>query len=292
MLPIPQSPRHTATPFYARPWWRLPLDVFVLGFVVYQVGMFVVVVFSPFDYYETLPDNIRQLDDAVTTYLETAPAVEWNSGVITPYELTYATDANPLPPMTVYEETLSSVVYLNVDDGFGYYIGSGVVLTADGLIATNYHVIEGGEKIGVTFSDDSTTHAVSVVAFDEAQDIALLQIAPPAGLTLTPARLRPASEPLQIGEVTYNLGHPENLLYTFTDGLVTGLRLYETAGLGPQIQISNPISQGSSGGPLFDQSGRLIGLTTWSLEYDANSVQVQTINFAIPLQSVTDLLPQ
>jgi len=292
MLPIPPSLRRTPRPFYTRPWWRLPLDLFVLGFVAYQVGTFGVLLFEPFDYYATLPDSVEQLDDSIITYLETAPLVQWDQGTTAQYDLTYATDTDPRSAMAIYKDALSSVVYLNVYDGFDYYIGSGVVLAASGLIATNYHVIDGGEKIGVTFSDDTTTHAVSVVAFDEAQDIALLQIKVPAGQTLTTAQLRPASDPLQIGETTYNLGHPENLLYTFTDGLVSGLRVYETTGLGPQIQISNPISQGSSGGPLFDQAGRLIGLTTWSLEYDANSVQVQTVNFAIPVQSVTDLLQQ
>jgi len=276
-------------PFYTHRLWRLPIDLLVVAAVLYYAGTFAITLLDPYDFYDTLPDNIQVLDEEIIAYLETAPAVVWD-GVVAEYELIYAADAQARSAVTVYQEALPSVVYLNTFDGFGYFAGSGIVLSAAGLIATNYHVIEGAEKIGVTFSDEYTTHAVSVVAYDKEKDIAILLIT--TDRPLTPARLRPTSETLQIGEPTYNIGHPENLIYTLGAGAITGIRDYTNSGMGEQIQMSNPISQGSSGGPLLDQAGRLIGLTTWSLEYDANSVQVQSLNFAIPLPAVTDLLTQ
>ena len=280
----------TKPPFYARAWWRLPIDIGVAVLAVYFIVQFALLLLAPFDFYETLPDNVRVIDEEVTTYLETAPEVSWEAPATLPYELVFDTDASPQTAVDVYQAVLPSVVYLNVDDGFGYSAGSGVLLTADGLIATNYHVIEGAEKIGVTFSDAHTTHAVAVIAYDEIKDTALLKIAELGDTIATPVRVRPRTESLQVGDITYNVGHPENFLYTLGTGHVTSLRTYNDVGLGEQIQVSNPISQGSSGGPLFDEAGRLIGLTTWSVEYDANSVQVQSINFALPVSAILELL--
>ena len=275
------------TPWYLSSGWRLLIDATVVIFAGYHAVTFAWALFTPFDYYETLPDNVQVIDAVVFDYLENTPQLQVADDERVDAVFTYELAFEPLSPSAFYAKALDSVVYLNVYDGFDYYIGSGVVLDDTGLIVTNYHVIAAAEKVAITYANEDTTHALRVVAYNEAQDIAVLQAADIGG---TPAPLRPEGEVLRVGEVTYNIGHPENLLNTFTTGVITGVRDYTNSGMGTQIQISNPISAGSSGGPLFDEAGRLIGLTSWAVEYDANSVQVQSLNFALPISAVTELL--
>ncbi len=166
--------------------------------------------------------------------------------------------------------------------------GSGVILTTDGYIVTNYHVVEGAQQITVTLHDDST-YTATVVGSDQQSDIALLKI---EATGLTPAVLGD-SDNVQVGEVVIAVGNPMGTLGgTVTDGIVSALNR-DISVEGNQMtlmQTSAAISPGNSGGGLFNTNGELIGIV--NAKY--SDEDAEGLGFAIPVNTmktvVQDLL--
>ena len=166
--------------------------------------------------------------------------------------------------------------------------GSGVILTTDGYIVTNYHVVEGAQQITVTLHDDST-YTATVVGSDQQSDIALLKI---DATGLTPAVLGD-SDSVQVGEVVIAVGNPMGTLGgTVTDGIVSALNR-DISVEGNQMtlmQTSAAISPGNSGGGLFNTNGELIGIV--NAKY--SDEDAEGLGFAIPVNTmktvVQDLL--
>ena len=166
--------------------------------------------------------------------------------------------------------------------------GSGVILTTDGYIVTNYHVVEGAQQITVTLHDDST-YTATVVGADQQSDIALLEI---DATGLTPAVLGD-SDNVQVGEVVIAVGNPMGTLGgTVTDGIVSALNR-DISVEGNQMtlmQTSAAISPGNSGGGLFNTNGELIGIV--NAKY--SDEDAEGLGFAIPVNTmktvVQDLL--
>lgn len=152
-------------------------------------------------------------------------------------------------------------------------VGTGFILGADGLIATNLHVIEGESNIRVKlFKDPIDYPATVIVGVDKSHDLALLRIQPKK--TLPTLHLGDSSA-VSAGDRVYAIGNPLGVFdYSITDGLISQVRPL-SADL-TILQISAAISQGSSGGPLFNQFGEVIGVTT------AIITQGQAINLAVP----------
>ena len=152
-------------------------------------------------------------------------------------------------------------------------VGTGFIVDGSGLIATNLHVIEGESAIRVKLYKDPTEYPATVIAgFDKGHDLALLRIQPKKAL---PALRLGDSTGARAGDRIYAIGNPLGVFdYSITDGLISQVRP-----LSPELtilQISAAISQGSSGGPLFNQFGEVIGVTT------AIITQGQAINLAVP----------
>ena len=166
--------------------------------------------------------------------------------------------------------------------------GSGVILTTDGYIVTNYHVVEGAQQITVTLHDDST-YTATVVGSDQQSDIALLKI---DATGLTPAVLGD-SDSVQVGEVVIAVGNPMGTLGgTVTDGIVSALNR-DSPVEGNEMtlmQTSAAISPGNSGGGLFNTNGELIGIV--NAKY--SDEDAEGLGFAIPVNTmktvVQDLL--
>ncbi|WP_216892721.1 S1C family serine protease [Nocardia alni] len=187
-----------------------------------------------------------------------------------------ATKANPASVtapagsvQAVAQKVLPSVVMIKVVGGQTEGEGSGVILSADGLILTNNHVASGagpGAKMQVQFKDGSTTSA-TVVGVDPVSDIAVIKAANKSGLT--PIDLG-TSQGLQVGQPVVAIGSPLGLAGTVTTGIVSALnRPVSTSGeSGSQgtvisaIQTDAPINPGNSGGALVDMNGKLIGINT------------------------------
>jgi len=167
--------------------------------------------------------------------------------------------------------------------------GSGFVVSADGLILTNNHVINGASTITVTFENGRQV-AGTVVASDAQLDLALVRV---ASTGLTPLALGDSSK-LMIGEVAIAIGSPLGTFSdTITQGIVSGLgrtidvgdglsrRTTHLTGL---IQTDAAINPGNSGGPLLDAAGKVIGIVT------ASASNSQGVGFAIPIAAALPLI--
>ena len=157
-------------------------------------------------------------------------------------------------------------------------LGSGVIVSADGYILTNNHVIEGAEEIRVALRDgDGREFTAQVVGRDSVTDLAVLKIA----AQQLPVMTFGNSDQLEVGDVVLAVGNPFDLGQTVTMGIVSGLK---RQGLGIEgyenfIQTDASINPGNSGGPLVDVAGRLIGINTAILSGSGGN---QGIGFAIP----------
>jgi hypothetical protein len=162
-------------------------------------------------------------------------------------------------------------------DGRTYGSGSGFVIGQGGMIATNYHVVEGASLADVLFADGRKAQCSVAVAADEAADLVLLQPSP--RVIVPPLEL--AGDPPPVGTKVYAIGSPLGLSNTLSDGLVSGHRQLNGT---PVIQTSAPISPGSSGGPLLTADGRVVGVTT------AGARGGQNLNFAVTAGHVRRLV--
>jgi serine protease Do len=161
-------------------------------------------------------------------------------------------------------------------------LGSGFIISADGYIFTNNHVIEQADKILVKLSDGKEYEA-KVIGRDAKTDIALIKIKPNESLPLAEMG---DSEKLRVGEWVVAIGNPFGLEQTVTAGIISAKG--RVIGAGPYdnfIQTDASINPGNSGGPLFGLDGKVIGINT------AIVAQGQGIGFAIPVNSAKEMLP-
>jgi S1-C subfamily serine protease len=164
-----------------------------------------------------------------------------------------------LAPSQIFSRARPSVVVIVAMDQNGQReaLGSGFIVS-HGRIATNHHVVEGMNEAYVVFSDGGVKPVSKVVADSTQQDLIVLTVE-----TGSRAPLVFGDElSLQQGDSVYALGAPKGLELTFTNGIVSSFRKSNAQFL---IQTTAPIAPGSSGGPLFDRTGRVVGLTTSSL---------------------------
>ena len=163
--------------------------------------------------------------------------------------------------------------------------GSGFIIDAEGHILTNFHVIDGADRVTVTLADGRSLRA-RVVGTDPAIDVALLAV--DSGAT---ARLPVASfgdsDRLRVGEWVCAIGNPLGYVHSVTVGVVSfmGRKLFDNS-LDDYIQTDAAINFGNSGGPLINARGEVVGINT------AVSSQANNIGFAIPINQVRAVLPQ
>jgi S1-C subfamily serine protease len=199
--------------------------------------------------------------------------------------------AAPLTPAKVYQALRPSVVLIETTGGRGTIaggsaaaksaLGTGVIVNADGTILTALHVVDGAARISITYFD-GTTSAAAVAGNDPKQDIATLT---PQKLpdTLVPATLGGGPA---IGDDVVAIGNPLGLTATTTSGVVSGLNRTSTregasdvAGL---IQFDAAVNPGSSGGPLINDRGQVIGIVV-SLANPTSAGTFIGIGFAVPI---------
>jgi len=204
--------------------------------------------------------------------------------------------------IAVYEKVNRSVVNIKTEtvrtDAFfflatetpGEGAGSGSVLDTRGHILTNYHVIDDARAIEVTLFDGKSYEA-RVVGHDESNDVAVLKINAPA-TSLVPVEIGDSTN-LRVGQRVFAIGNPFGFERTMSIGIISSLnrtlparnqRLIKSV-----IQIDAAINPGSSGGPLLDGRGRLIGMNTAIASPTGQSAGV---GFAIPAANITRIVPQ
>jgi serine protease Do len=161
--------------------------------------------------------------------------------------------------------------------------GSGFIIDSAGYILTNFHVIDGADRLTITLGDGRAFKA-EVAGVDPAMDVALLKIDSAGPL---PVAVLGDSAKLRVGQWVCAIGNPLGYVHSVTVGVVSflGRKLFDQT-LDAYIQTDAAISLGNSGGPLIDADGRVIGITT------AISSQAANIGFAIPISQVVAILPQ
>lgn len=167
-------------------------------------------------------------------------------------------------------------------------LGSGVILSADGIVVSNYHVVGMATDIRVVLNDRREFSA-RVLLSDADADLAILKIDAPEELPFVTLR---KSDEVEVGELTLAIGNPFGVGQTVSSGIVSGLARSGAAGnggLGYFIQTDAPINPGNSGGALIDVQGRLIGVNTSILTRSGGS---NGIGFAIPADLVAAFMAQ
>lgn len=200
-------------------------------------------------------------------------AVILSAGFIQTSFVAAQTKRKELTARQIAQRTFPSVVVLVAEDRAGdSYLGSGFFVDED-VIATNYHVIKAATKVVARRVGQKQVYRVSILSTDEERDLALLKLEGANARPLTFAK----GYRVAVGDVVYVAGNPEGLEGTFSQGIVSALRGND------YLQITAPISHGSSGGPVLNTRGEVIGVAIGTIE------QGQNLNFAVP---ISQLLPQ
>lgn len=168
--------------------------------------------------------------------------------------------------------------------------GSGFVITSDGYILTNYHVIEDADSIQVAFVD-GTTYDATLVGGESENDIAVLKI---DATGLTPVIIGD-SDNVKVGEQVVAIGNPlGELTFSMTSGIVSAKDrsiTMENGNVMNMIQTDTAINNGNSGGPLFDMYGQVIGITSAKLSGSSSSkATIEGLGFAIPINDIKDMV--
>jgi hypothetical protein len=187
-----------------------------------------------------------------------------------PQKLTTAQIADRATPSVVIVENFN-------EDGEKSGQGSGYVFSSDGIVITNYHVIRGAKSLSVRIPGQEPYRIDSVVGYEIDHDVAALQL---TGSSL-PALLTETVEEPNVGDRVVAIGAPLGLESTVSEGIVSALR---NAGTMHIIQTTASISPGSSGGPLLNEYGKVIGLTTSTVR------DGQSLNFVVSAKHISELL--
>ena len=213
-----------------------------------------------------------------------------------PLNINYVDTGKELTAAEIYAANVNSTVGIQTSimtNYFGYQTmaaaaGSGFILSDDGYIITNYHVVEDAEEIKVTTYDDKTYDA-KLVGCDEDNDLAVLKI---DAKDLSPVILGD-SDKMNVGDNVIAIGNPlGELTFSLTQGAVSALNRSITIGNMSMnlIQTDCAINSGNSGGALFNSYGEVIGITNAKYSGDSSSASVDNIGFAIPINSVRDII--
>ena len=181
----------------------------------------------------------------------------------------------------IAEKALASTVYLEMKDRNGVTLGFGSgFFVRENLIATNFHVIEGAAKGTAKLVGKYTTYVIEgITATDETNDLALLKV---NTYGINPLRLGNSDE-VRIGTTVYVAGNPLGLEGTFSDGIISSRRDRYTQ---ERLQMTAPISPGSSGGPVLNRNSEVIGVSV-SVH---SRLDAQNLNFAIPSNYLKKLI--
>lgn len=159
--------------------------------------------------------------------------------------------------------------------------GSGFIISADGLVLTNHHVVEGAESLTVTL-DDERSFEGRILGMDPRTDVALVQL---EGASELPTATLGSSKSLEVGDWVVAIGNPFGLDHSVSTGILSGKG--RDLGAGPYdafLQTDASINPGNSGGPLFNLAGEVVGINT--------AIMGQGIGFAVPIDMVADLVDE
>lgn len=175
-------------------------------------------------------------------------------------------------PSEIAREQSKAVVILEALDERGNVLGqgSGFIVTPNGAVVSNLHVVQGAASLRVKLPGGDAYKTADLVDVDDAKDIVIIKV---KGFKLPTVALGD-SDKAEVGEAIVAISSPEGLVNSISTGVISGVRRFDTHRV---FQITAPISNGSSGGALFNSSGEVIGIITYLFKSGQN------INFAVPI---------
>ena len=236
----------------------------------------------------SIPQYPAQEDVVSDADTESLPRAEIGTGVT--MTLAPPPEGDALSLQEIYRECHPSVVAIRTSKGkLGGSLGTGIIMTADGYLITNAHVLDGAKSVTVTLLSDESEHEARLVGTDSVSDLAVLKI---EAQDLKPAVFG-QSDALQVGDDVVAIGNPlgTELNGTMTNGIVSAINRNVIFGGHSMtlIQTNAAINEGNSGGPLINAYGQVVGITNMK----AFTTGVEGICFAIPtsvIQPVVDAL--
>ncbi len=248
------------------------------------------------DIYPEMPEY-EQLDigseSEIIEYQELAAEPEFNNGE-TIYDEVHCQEIYESPEETlqlqeIYKKVIVSVVSITASSGGSTTTGTGIIMSSDGYIITNCHVISDAQTVTALISSGEEFVA-TVIGSDETSDLAVMKI---DASDLTPAEFG-SSDNLEVGDAVVAIGDPLGieLRGTMTDGIICGLSRdvqVEDRTL-TLIQTNAALNSGNSGGPLVNMSGQVIGINTMKLSSSYTSVE--GIGFAIPISTAKPIVDE
>jgi tetratricopeptide (TPR) repeat protein len=182
---------------------------------------------------------------------------------------------------TIYEKNNDAVVTIHTYNKKNKALaqGSGFIVKSDGIIITNQHVIEEAKTIEVKTTGGKTIEVEKVIYEDSENDFAVLKI----DAKNMPTVKLGDSDKITPGENVYVIGSPQGYENSISNGLLSAVRKWKSTKV---LQISAPISHGSSGGPVFNENGEVIGIATLTQE------NAQNVNFAMPINIIKDYIDE
>jgi putative serine protease PepD len=202
--------------------------------------------------------------------------------------------ADDTTPRRVYDGAKDAVTYIVADTAQGQATGSGFVISSDGLIVTNDHVVDGATSGQVKVGTSDQAQDATIVGVDPSRDLALLKV---DGHDLPTLTLGDSSS-IGVGDATYAIGNPFGLDNTLTTGIVSALQRNlqapDGATIAGAIQTDAALNPGNSGGPLLDAGGKVIGVNSQIETGSTGGAQGGNvgIGFAIPASTVKAFVEQ
>ncbi|MDO4541850.1 MAG: trypsin-like peptidase domain-containing protein, partial [Bacillota bacterium] len=236
------------------------------------VAAVAVIAFSAIGVYTTFFEDKGSNEVATQTQQQNTPTVQ-----------TTASTGNELSVADINNKVAPSVVGITGQSSQGEGVGTGIIMTADGYIMTNAHVVSGMSNLVATLND-GTEYSATAIGIDTQTDLAVIKI---EATGLTPAEFGD-SDTLEVGEDVVAIGNPLGLDFagSVTTGIISGLDREVDMGdaVMNYIQTNAAINNGNSGGPLVNSEGQVIGVNSAKI----NSTVAEGMGFAIP---INDALP-
>ena len=187
--------------------------------------------------------------------------------------------AQTLKPEDIYQKLLPSVMTLQVENSQGEkYVGSAFFALSEGVAVTSWHVISDAVKVSARLSDNRVLDVTGLIDKDERHDLALIRVTAATGPRVQICAANPA-----IGSRAYAIGAPKGFEFSITDGLISQIQTVDGYN---QFQVSCPISGGNSGGPIVNERGEVVGVTSWTKK------DAQNLSFAVPASYLAGLNPK
>jgi len=178
----------------------------------------------------------------------------------------------------IVQAAIPAIVSIRTENSEGRGLGTGFLVEPDGVIVTNLHVVEGATRVEIKLHTGEVHNQVRIASFDQSRDLAVLRI-PGFGLPTIPLG---NSESVRTGEAVIAIGNPGGLEETVTLGIISSIRVRKDGT--KVIQTDTAVSPGSSGGPLINKNGEVVGIVTFKFLGGEN------LNFAIPVNYARGLL--